>query len=113
MEIENNDFYWTSMPSSRKADYYLGYYNGSVFIDFDNLNDEQVALVRISFDGYGCCKVKSDEVVPVTKNDSAKFKMMFESDNIDQDEMMKIVSATLLANKKLLWEDALKKYKLI
>ena len=113
MKIENNDFHWTSMPSSRKADYCLGYYDDSVFIDFDNLNDEQVILVRISFDGYGCCNVPLDKVIPISKDDSAKFKMMFQSNAIKQDELMQIISTTLSANKILLWEDALNEYHLI
>jgi hypothetical protein len=49
------DFFRTSMPESRKADFYLGCLGGSVFIDFNLANENLISLCRISFDGYGCC----------------------------------------------------------
>ena len=49
------DFFKTSMPSTRKADYYLGGLDSSVFIDFNRTKENRISLVRISFDGYGCC----------------------------------------------------------
>ena len=48
------DFFGTTMPETRKADYYLGCLNSSVFIDFNKTNNNQICLVRISFDGFGC-----------------------------------------------------------
>ena len=45
------------MPESRKADYYLSCLDSSVFIDFNRSNENLISLVRISFDGYGCCNL--------------------------------------------------------
>lgn len=110
---EYKHFRWTSMPSSRKADYYLAYCDDSVFIDFDDYNSDQIVIIRISFDGYGCCNIPSDKVLPVSKEHSLLFKMMFNSEEIDQDKLKQIITCTLKMNIELIWEDALNKYELI
>ena len=40
------DFYFfkTTMPESRKADFYLGCLDGSVFIDFNYTPDKRISL---------------------------------------------------------------------
>ena len=53
--MKEQQFMITSMPASRPAHYHLGYDDSSVFIDFDNQDDDLIVLKRISFDGYGCC----------------------------------------------------------
>ncbi|MBN2519801.1 MAG: hypothetical protein JXB17_04790 [Bacteroidales bacterium] len=113
MEIDNYNFRWTSMPSSRKADYYLAYYDDSVFIDFNNFNSEQVVIVRISFDGFGCCNIPDKNVKPMSKEDSKIFKLMFKNNNINQNELKNIIIRTLTMNKHEIWEDALNEYHLI
>ena len=49
------EFFIASMPATRPTDYYLGCLESSVFMDFDNYENEHIRLIRISFDGYGCC----------------------------------------------------------
>lgn len=44
-----------SPMSSRPCRFCLALQNDSVFADFDLDAEVQVYLVRISFDGYGCC----------------------------------------------------------
>lgn len=51
------DFYKTEMPDSRKAEFYLGCLDGSVFIDFNKSNNNLISLCRISFAGYGFCNL--------------------------------------------------------
>ena len=53
------DFFKTTMPASRIADFYLGCLDGSVFLDFNTTSDERINLCRISFDGYGCCNLNN------------------------------------------------------
>lgn len=43
------------MPDRRKADFYLGCLDGSIFFDFNYTSDKRIDLRRISFDSYGCC----------------------------------------------------------
>ncbi len=45
------DFFITTLPPTRQADYYLGCLNASVFIDFNCSDENLIYLIRISFDG--------------------------------------------------------------
>ena len=111
-ELVDHDFYITSMPGSRAADIYLGCEGGSVFIDFNKSHKGIVSLVRISFDGYGCCRLPADST-PLDSEDSQKFLNMIDSDIEDQLSMSQIISNILKANIESLWTDALEEYKLI
>jgi hypothetical protein len=109
---DNFEFFITTMPDSRPADYYLGCLDGCVFIDFDNYTDKYVRLKRISFDGYGCCTL-GDQAIPVNDIDSRDLKKMFEAGSLDQIRLTAIMKNSISANKKFIWEDALKEYGLI
>jgi len=114
MEKDTNDdleFFITAMPNSRPADYYLGYFGGSVFFDFDNYEGGLIRLKRISFDGYGCCNL-TDDAIPMDEFDSRAFKQIIETGLFDQSLLKTIVKKTILRNKELIWEDALKEYDL-
>jgi hypothetical protein len=114
-EKDTNDeieFFITAMPKSRPADYCLGYFGGSVFIDFDNYEDERIRLKRISFDRYGCCNLV-DGAIPMDEVDSRAFKEIIEAQLSDQPRLTAIVKKTLLSNINLIWEDALNEYGLI
>jgi hypothetical protein len=104
-------FFITNMPASRPADYYLGYLDGCVFLDFNNYDTERVCLKRISFDGYGCCKLK-DDAIPLDANDSKNFKRLFKENLDDQDMLLTIVKKAIALNKQDIWGDALEEYKL-
>jgi hypothetical protein len=105
-------FFVTVMPSSRPADYYLGYMDGCVFIDFNNYEAGSVRLVRISFDGYGCCEL-GEKSIPLEESDSLRFKDIISKDTIVQNQLLTIVKEAIRLNRKLIWEDALEKYNLI
>jgi hypothetical protein len=105
-------FFVTTMPASRPADYYLGYLNGCVFLDFNNVDKSRVCLKRISFDGHGCCEL-SDLAAPLSEEDSKTFKDIIHNGAKDQESLTTIIKKTIAVNKTLLWTDALKKYKLI
>lgn len=101
-----------SMPTSRLADYCLGYFDDSVFIDFNNYHNNQIILKRISFDGYGCCSL-SGEVVPMDDIDSNSFLTIYENQLDNQELLMKIILKNIKLNKELIWEEALLQYGLL
>ncbi len=101
----------TSMPASRPADYYLGYLDGCVFIDFDNSDDDRICLKRISFDGYGCCQL-GDNANPLSPDDSKYFKNIYEDNLNDQSALLTIIKKAITLNKQNIWADALEKYEL-
>lgn len=111
--MTRDDFFeWTSMPDTRRADYHLSYSDGSVFLDFDTV-DDSIGLVRISFDGYGCHNLSDAPITPLSKKDTEVFQSMFDRGIIDQTKMIQIIRKTIQKNKKYLWTDALREYKLL
>jgi len=102
-------FFITTMPDTRPADYYLGCLGGSVFLDFDNYEDDRIRLKRISFDGYGCCDL-GDQALPMTEVDSRAFKKIIETRLSDKSRLTTIAKKTILNNRNLIWEDALNEY---
>lgn len=106
------NFFRTNMPETRKADYHLGCLNGSVFIDFNKTNNNQICMVRISFDGFGCYNL-SGRVYLLDLKDSEKFIREIETENLDQEVMTELVKKAITINKEQIWSDALEKYKLI
>lgn len=107
--MSNQDFFVTAMPASRPADYYLGYFDGSVFLDFDNTDDGKICLTRISFDGYGCCGL-GYRAIPMNQEDSESFVKILKDDVKDQVVLAAIVRRTISVNEGLIWADALKEY---
>lgn len=105
------DFFKTTMPESRKADFYLGCLDGSVFIDFNYTTRNQIELCRISFDGYGCCEI--DNANHLDEQLSKAFINEIIRDNLDQEKITKLVLELVRLNKDKIWTDALEEYKLI
>ncbi len=110
---DNHDFLFSiaTMPASRPADYYLCYLDGCVFMDFNRAPAGQIQLVRISFDGYGCCNVKN--AIPFEPDDAKAFKTMMKAGILDQALLTTIIKKTIAVNKASLWEDALTRYDLL
>jgi len=65
------NFFKTTMPKPRIADYFLGCLDSSVFIDLNLNNNGQIYLKRISFDRYGCCKIENS--ITLNRQDSITF----------------------------------------
>lgn len=105
-------FFITSMPPSRPADYYLGYMDGCVFLDFNKDENGRVALIRISFDGYGCCRLENHSI-PLNEDDSVSFLNIIQDNIIDQEALNKLVKTAIQLNKESIWLDALEEYHLI
>jgi hypothetical protein len=100
------------MPDTRKADFYLGCLDGSVFLDFNKSNDKLISLCRISFDGYGCCNI-SDTANSLNFEMSQKFIEEIEKDELDQAKLTPLVKQAIKLNKEYIWTDALEKYNLL
>jgi hypothetical protein len=112
IEMQNFNFFKTSMPNTRKADFYLGCLDSSVFIDFNKLESGQVSIVRISFDGFGCCNLKA-KGEPLNIEESELFLHQMKVDIIDQKIIATLVGTAIRMNKEQIWIEALEKYKLI
>ncbi|GAB5526974.1 MAG: hypothetical protein Roseis2KO_48460 [Roseivirga sp.] len=109
---ENSHIVKTSMPDTRPADYYLSCLGGCVFIDFDLGDNGLIYLRRISFDGYGCCRL-SQEAIPFDKSDSALFQHTYRQLEMDQKIMSRLIYTALNLNRSNLWEAPLKAYDLL
>ena len=108
------NFFKTEMPKTRPADFYLGCLNGSVFIDFNRLENDQILLVRISFDGYGCCRPSWEgEPVKISISESRKLIKIIRNDNLAHKTAARILSLYFSSCGKALWIDALKKHELV
>lgn len=108
------DFYFfkTTMPSSRKADFYLGCFDGCVFMDFNVTTDKHIYLCRISFDGYGCFNLDSNAKCLGYKS-SKTFIDEIGKENLDQGKITKLVLELIGMNKDKIWKDALEEYKFL
>jgi|SRR5690606_7277452 len=106
------DFFKTTMPESRKADFYLGCLDGSIFLDFNWTTDKRINLCGISFDGYGCCNIDNNAKC-LDDQSSKDFIIEIGKDNLDQEKIKKIVLELIRLNKENIWTDALEEYNLI
>jgi len=105
-------FFKTSMPKSRKGDFFLGCLDGSVFIDFVLTNENLISLCRISFDGYGCCSL-IDSVECLNVELSNQFVEEVSKEELNQEKLAVIIKELIIINKAYIWPDALKEYNLI
>jgi hypothetical protein len=62
------------MPT-RPCSFCFSLQGGSVFSDFDTDDEGLISLRRISFDGYGCCRIEK----PITKMKSADSRLLMDS----------------------------------
>lgn len=112
-ELDNTEFgfFITEMPDSRPADIYLGCLDGSVYIDFDFMDNGCLCLKRISFDGYGCYGMDS-KATPLSVERTTRFMDFYRSSAVNNVDFANIVVGTIIDNKKLISEEVLKEYKL-
>jgi hypothetical protein len=106
------DFFKTVMPGTRKADFYLGCLDSSVFIDFNLTSDNLISLCRISFDGYGCCNI-TDTKNLLDFELSKKFLEEINKDKLDQNKLTPLIKEIIKINQEHIWTDALEEYNLI
>ena|SRR5688572_10988956 len=100
-----------TMPS-RPARYCLGLQDDSVFADFDVDDEGRAFLVRISFDGFGCCHT-AEKARPMDLDISESFISMIENDDVRTRRFTSIVEKYLSENVDVIWKDALEEHGLI
>lgn len=108
MEIARH--FWT-VPT-RPCSFSLCLQGGSVFADFDIDPDGRVFLIRISFDGYGCCDTGGN-ISRMAMDDSRTLSQLVETDDVDCDEVRQILRRYFQLNKEVIWRDALEEHELI
>ncbi len=101
------------MPS-RSCAYCLAMQDDSVFADFDIDENSCLYIVRISYDGYGCC-VPNKNNKPNTLNSEASKRLIkfIEENDLENVEARDIIVQYFRDNKDCLWEDALRDHQLI
>ena len=97
----------------RLCRFLLSLQGGSVFADFDMDPDGCLYLVRISYDGHGCCEVERNEVTAMSLTASQRLIEMIESDAFDPCETTRILGGYFDDNKSSIWEEALQHHQLI
>jgi hypothetical protein len=93
------------MVPTRPCRYCLSLQSDSVFADFEVDDEGRIYLLRISFDGYGCCT--TDAARRMSQEDSCNLIKWMESDDVDHDGIRAVLLNYFRENSDLIWEDAL------
>ncbi|MEQ4617117.1 MAG: hypothetical protein ABN482_03620 [Corticimicrobacter sp.] len=101
------------MPS-RPCQYCLCLQDGAVFADFNTSAEGGLYLVRISFDGYGCCY--PDPAHDVSRMSLRQSRHLIDGivrDALDTPVVIAILSGYFDENRAVLWSDALERHGLV
>ena len=99
------------MPT-RPCRFCLCLQDGSIYADFDTDDADIIFLRRISFDGYGGCKVEES----IRKMSSAASRLLLDAiarDELDNLEVEKVLREYFRENKDVIWSEALEAYDLL
>lgn len=96
---------YPTMPT-RSCRFCLSLQDGSVFADFDIDDEGQVYLLRISFDGYGCCSVVGG-FNKMNPDDSRLLISAVERGMIEDPKIEAVLRTYLEHNSDRIWRDAL------
>ena len=110
MAVEISKYVWTT--GTRPCSFCLCLQGGSVFADFNIDSNGRVYLVRISFDGYGCC-VTDDGVTRLPLDESHTLVKLVDADDADCDEIRDILYRYFDQNQNVIWRDALLEHELL
>jgi hypothetical protein len=100
------------MPT-RPCEVGLALEDDSVFADFDvDAGDGSLYLVRISFDGYGCCS-SPDDIGRMSRSESQVLIDMAARHEVEERVVEPILRSYFARNAQVLWEDALRRYDLV
>ena len=95
----------------RPCKYCLGLQDDSVFADFGLEENGCISLLRISFDGFGCCRT-AGEVRPMNLECSRRFIQLVENNNMS-DSLATILLEYFTDNSDVIWKDALEQHGLL
>ncbi|MDX5995372.1 hypothetical protein [Ectopseudomonas alcaliphila] len=98
--------------STRPCKYCLALQDDAVFADFQINETGKLYLVRISYDGYGCCEPEI-RIMGIEITNTNQLISAIESNNLNTQAVTEILSGYFRAHKGMLWENALLEYKLI
>lgn len=104
-------FHLCDMPDSRPAEYCLGCYDGSCFVDF-NITNGLVFLERISFDGFGCFEISNPDIT-LSLEESEVFQEEMKKNNFSQKIIRPFVLKLINLNKDLMCSDVFDQYPLL
>lgn len=108
--MEISKYVWTT--GTRPCSFCLCLQGGSVFADFNIDSDGRGYLVRISFDGYGCCTTDA-RVTRLPLDESHTLVKRIDTDDVDRDEIREILYRYFDQNKNVIWRDALVEHELL
>lgn len=97
---------------TRPCDFCLCLQDGCVYADFATDSAGHTYLVRISFDGYGCCHTDSG-VSSMSADDTRTLSNAIADDDVDNDSTRDILRRYFDANKNRIWSDALVEHGLL
>ncbi|TVZ41928.1 hypothetical protein P886_1279 [Alteromonadaceae bacterium 2753L.S.0a.02] len=104
----------SDIMATRPCKLCLALQDDSVFADFEIDENGSLFLVRISFDGFGCCKVRNE--AKIGRIDKSKSDFLFshlDNDYANVPEASRILREYFSQNKAFIWEDALKDHELV
>jgi len=99
------------MPT-RPCSFCLSLQGGSVFADFDTDDAGLIFLRRISFDGFGCCKV-GDSITRMSSSDSRLLLDAIARDELGTVQVEETLRKYFRENKDVIWHDALVEHDLL
>ena len=83
-----------------------------MFADFDVDNEGCIFMLRVSFDGYGCCRT-AGKASTMSPDMSKKLIRLVESDDVASGELAAILSQYFRQNSGVIWKDALEDHGLL
>ena len=95
---------------SRPCRFCLSLQDGSVFADFDVDEEGRAFLLRISFDGYGCC---GGEFKKMSLDDSHTLIAAVDQGAVQDPRIEMLLRTNLQKNTHLIWDDALATHELL
>ena len=109
MKIQN-----AGVIPTRPCHFSLALQDSRVFADFNLDENEQIYLVRISFDGYGCCYPSwKGQPVKIDGRLSRQLLRKIRENNIATDEVTQILSTYFTQCGDAIWIDALQAHNLV
>jgi hypothetical protein len=110
-------------PLFRECSFQLCVDDGSVYMDFQVTDESDVRLLRVSFDGYGCCSCASSsneegsrmvyQVTPMSASDATALHSMIQQSTLEQPQISDILRRYCTENRQHIWDDALEEYGLL
>ena len=99
------------MPT-RPCRFCLAFQDDSVFADFDVDEEGRVCLLRISFDGYGCCHAGED-LKKMSPESSRLLRAAVESGAVEDESVAAALRGFFRENSDRIWSEALTEHELL